>query len=449
MAVVRDATSSVSSVTQQTGLSWSHTVAGDADALYVALSIDGSGGTYSYNASATAGGVAMTRIHEGNTNQYLAVFRLLAPPTGTITIACSWTGAQYPSGNTVSFKGVDQTTPEGAISSSTNASGTSYSHAIASATGDEVFTVYSVNNKNTPLTATGDGTARVEVGQNPYTSVGVATAPGAATVNLGWSWSGGTRFSGASFNINAAGGGNSGAGSATLGPVVGAATGSLAIAGTAAGTIGAIVGSATSTLAVQGQAAGVVGPVVGGATGSLAVSGAASATLAPVVGAATGSLAIGGEGSAALPAIGGAATGSLAIAGQGAGQIGPVLGAGAGAGDVGGVGAGELGPIVQVATGSLAIAGAAAAEIGAVTGAAAGSLGSTGVGAGQIGPVVGAASGQLSVAGAAVGIIAPVVGAASATLAIAGGADATIGPIVGAGTGTGLRNRRPFVFWLR
>lgn len=208
MAIADRATSSANSGTQQTSLSWSHAVTAGSDrVLYVAISIDGAGGTYSYDASATYNGVSMTRIHQGNTNQYLAIFRLIAPDTGSNTVQVSWTGSQYPSGVAISYTGVDQTTPEDSVTANTSSSGTSFSNAISSETDDLVLACYSVNNNTTPLTATGSGTSRAETGSTPFTSVGVSDAAGAASVTTGWSWSGSNRYSGGSFNVNAAGAG--------------------------------------------------------------------------------------------------------------------------------------------------------------------------------------------------------------------------------------------------
>ncbi len=204
MAIAVDAVSSANGTISVTSLSWSHTLASDADCLYVALSIDGSGGTYSYDATCTANGTSMTRVHQGNTNQYLAVFRLLAPTTGTITIQASWTGAQFPAGAALSLKGVQQTTPEGTVSSSTNASGSSYSHTIAGVAGDMVLTFGGINN-NTTATATGSATAQVQSSAGAaFTLAAIASAAGGASVSVGHSWASANRYSGASFNVTQA-----------------------------------------------------------------------------------------------------------------------------------------------------------------------------------------------------------------------------------------------------
>lgn len=201
MAITVDAVSSVNGTSTVTSLSWSHTLASDADCLYVEISLDGVGGSYTYNASCTANGVSMTRVHEGATNQYLAVFRLLAPATGTITVQASWTGNAFPAGAGLSLKGVQQTTPEGAVSSSHSGSGSSYSHTIAGASGDLVLTFASVNN-NTSATATGSATAQVQSSAGAaYTLAAIASAAGGASITVGHSWASANRYSGASFNV--------------------------------------------------------------------------------------------------------------------------------------------------------------------------------------------------------------------------------------------------------
>jgi len=204
MAVSIDTTSSANGSVGVTSISWSHTVASDANCLYVLISLDGAGGTYSYDASATYNGTSMTRVHQGNTNQYLAVFRLLSPTTGTNTVQVSWTGSTFPSSAAISLKGVATGTPEGTVSSSTNSSGSSYSHTITSGGNDLILTFGSINN-NTSATATGSATSQVQsTAGAAYTLGAIGSASGGTSVSVGFSWSSANRYSGASFSVAAA-----------------------------------------------------------------------------------------------------------------------------------------------------------------------------------------------------------------------------------------------------
>ena len=307
MAITVDAVSSANGTATVTSLSWSHTVAADADCLYVALSIDGGGGTYTYDASCTADAVSMTRVHQGNTNQYLAVFRLLAPTTGTITIQATWTGAQFPAGAAISLKGVQQTTPEGAVSSSTNASGSSYSHTIASTTGDAVLTFGSVNN-NTSATASGTAVSQVQsTAGGAYTLAAIGLAPGGASVSAGSSWGAANRFSGASFNVATAVSPFDGATAAVL-FITGSAAGAVAVAGAASATLGA-AGTAAGEAVVAGVSAAILAGA-GAAAGTVAVS-AASAAVWGLAGSFAGGMAIAATSAVTLRIVGTMAGGAV------------------------------------------------------------------------------------------------------------------------------------------
>lgn len=119
MAVAPDAVgpssagaSSLSSLT----LSWSHTIGSGADrAAYVGFAKGGSTGTLS---TVTFGGANMTLVASvvvPGTSDTVYLYRLLNPTTGANTVAITYTGTAPNSivGGSVSFTGVDQTTPDG------------------------------------------------------------------------------------------------------------------------------------------------------------------------------------------------------------------------------------------------------------------------------------------------------------------------------------------------
>lgn len=116
MAVAFDAVGPSSAGQGGTGtsISWSHTCTGSNRYVIVGVSNSADGAT----ASVTFNGVSMTAltaaIHSNNSNQgYGRLFGLVNPPTGTSTVAVSSTSSGDLSGGSISFTGVDQTTPVG------------------------------------------------------------------------------------------------------------------------------------------------------------------------------------------------------------------------------------------------------------------------------------------------------------------------------------------------
>ena len=115
MTVVLDAVGPNSTGTATTGnsLSWSHTCSGTNRLLTVSLSV-GSGTTATVT-SVTYNGVAMTeaaRVMSNNQNDgYVKLFYLVAPATGSNTVQVTCDSSKPLIAGSVSFTGVDQTTP--------------------------------------------------------------------------------------------------------------------------------------------------------------------------------------------------------------------------------------------------------------------------------------------------------------------------------------------------
>ncbi|HEY9413617.1 MAG TPA: hypothetical protein VIQ30_02555 [Pseudonocardia sp.] len=120
-----------------TSLTWSHTCTGTNLLLVVGVAIGA--GTDSMTTSVTYNGVAMTsaiKVHAGNsTSGYIQFFYLLNPATGAHTVAVTLTAAATISAGSVSYTGVDQTTPFGTFASAFSGStGTAVSVAVPSTT---------------------------------------------------------------------------------------------------------------------------------------------------------------------------------------------------------------------------------------------------------------------------------------------------------------------------
>lgn len=118
--------------------SWSHACAGADRALYVGVATDHNAGiTVS---GVTYGGVAMTPVgtHFRSGAYRVTVFRLLAPATGTNTVAVTLSGSSAAVCAAISLTGVDQTDPDDAPVTSDASSGHP-SSTVPSATGDLVL----------------------------------------------------------------------------------------------------------------------------------------------------------------------------------------------------------------------------------------------------------------------------------------------------------------------
>ena len=95
-------------------LTWAHTVGSGADRiLIVGVSIDDSGTTIS---SVTYGGTTLLLVGQrAGTQTRAAIYRLIAPSVGTSNVVVTLSSTDGVVGGAVSFTGVDQTTPSGAL----------------------------------------------------------------------------------------------------------------------------------------------------------------------------------------------------------------------------------------------------------------------------------------------------------------------------------------------
>ncbi len=131
MAVDFDATSQ-GSVNGATSLTISHTVGSSSNrALYVFVNAYNTTDLMA-SGTVTYGGVSLTAIgtvETGNGSNFLRVFRLLAPASGTANVVITPSASAFMHAYCVSLSDVDQTTPEGTVvtSPATGAGSTSTS----------------------------------------------------------------------------------------------------------------------------------------------------------------------------------------------------------------------------------------------------------------------------------------------------------------------------------
>jgi len=123
-------------------LSWSHTCSGSNRLLVVGVAVGTTGSDASFVTTATYNGVAMTsisKVHSDNqTNGYIQMFYLVNPDSGSNTVAITNNSNCDLAGGSVSFTGVDQSTP--LDSPVTNfGDGTSGSVSVSTNVGDMVI----------------------------------------------------------------------------------------------------------------------------------------------------------------------------------------------------------------------------------------------------------------------------------------------------------------------
>jgi hypothetical protein len=121
-------TSAGAATTGSTSLTWNHTCAGTNRLLTVAVAVGANPDT-ALTTTATYNGVAMTSVgrvqSNGVSEGYVQMFRLVAPATGTNTVAVTVSGGtpNALTGGSVSFTSVNQTTPLGTPATATGSVG--------------------------------------------------------------------------------------------------------------------------------------------------------------------------------------------------------------------------------------------------------------------------------------------------------------------------------------
>lgn len=190
-----------------TSTSFTHVCTGSELVLHAGLSWDSAG---SKTDTATYNSVSMVRIAQLVAQQSTSHFRLVAPASGSHSLAMAWSGSLEFEATSMSFTGVDQTTPDtGTPLTNEAATGTTTTTDVTSATGDMVVDVVCVNNGTAAGVTPGAGQNSAEQGGIGATNfTGLSYEPGGATVTMSWSWTtGSTRNAHSSINIKASGGG--------------------------------------------------------------------------------------------------------------------------------------------------------------------------------------------------------------------------------------------------
>ena len=148
--------------------------------------------------SVTYGGVSMTEvINEPGKDIRVQIFRLINPSVGTASVNVTFEQKNKAAIGVMSFAGVDQTTPtEGLVSQDGNASSSSIT--VSSETDDLVVDI--IGTDKTISVGSGQTQQWIEPAENGKESGG-STEPGASSVTMSWSLSGG-KYTHVGFNIN-------------------------------------------------------------------------------------------------------------------------------------------------------------------------------------------------------------------------------------------------------
>lgn len=188
-----------------TSTSFNHTISGSDTVLYVGIAIDAQS---DFDPTCTYNSVGLTTIGfvdgaSGSTNN-TDVLRLVAPTTGTNTLACD--GMDAGTSDVIiasSYHSVNQSTPDDTAVTSGGAQ-TSETDDVTCEVGDLVVDYMNVNG-NLALTAGAGQTERYQFSAGAGTTkLGTSEEAGASTVTMSWAWDGTSqRAAHISFCVNA------------------------------------------------------------------------------------------------------------------------------------------------------------------------------------------------------------------------------------------------------
>src|SRR5579862_1048186 len=198
-AVAVDGTSTSSS-TNASSLTFSKTVgSGSNRLLLVGISTKGN-----QNATGvTYGGVAMSRVLMLQNADWVEVWRLVAPATGTANVVITLTGGANFSAGAISFTGVDQGAPLGGVNI-TSGSSTAPSVTVNSRAGDMVFDV--MITQDAGATAPAAGASQTSQWSQLKGDWGAASTHSGSLANLTNSWTtANQKWVDAAVNVRAAG----------------------------------------------------------------------------------------------------------------------------------------------------------------------------------------------------------------------------------------------------
>lgn len=218
MAVARDTASAAQSFGGGSSLSWSHTASGSD--RYVRVSAGFTGFSSTTVSAITYGGNAMTLVANvtntsgwGGAGGFCYIWGYVAPSTSSQTVSLTLSaGSNAGAAGSVSYTGVDQTTPSGdAVTGQGDSSFSAASVTVTDgATGDMVSDCITINAGGVSA-LTGLKTEAFKAQDSGYYGA-AQDASGAASVTMDWSWTGNNSYAMAAAAIKQVGGGGGGSG---------------------------------------------------------------------------------------------------------------------------------------------------------------------------------------------------------------------------------------------
>ena len=191
MAVAYDTASATTAFSNVSSVpTWSHTASGSDRYVRVSvgwakLGTTTASATYGGNAMASVGNVTNAAGYNSAVTGKAEIFRYIAPSTSSQTVAVTFSaGGNFGAAGSVSYTGVDQTTPDGTPVTATG-TGTSASVTVTDATtGDMVSDAISADEGSGALT--GSQTERIDNSGGGGYRGAAQDAAGAASVVMSW-----------------------------------------------------------------------------------------------------------------------------------------------------------------------------------------------------------------------------------------------------------------------
>lgn len=202
MAVVFDSGTGNQDVGAATSHSFSHTCTGSNLVLIVGVHLDT---IDDQTTSVTYNSVSMTLEAEESGTYNTSMHRLAGPATGANTVAVSWAGSFFSAHGAMSFTGVNQSDPTGAVQQISGNGSSVTDDVTDSATDDMVVAVVSVNNITANITEGANQTERYE-SLGPFgdriSGAGSSEPGGSGTITMSHSWTGNQLHAQVSINLN-------------------------------------------------------------------------------------------------------------------------------------------------------------------------------------------------------------------------------------------------------